>query len=451
MTEWIGMEYGQYVGTLETYKKMLEQVDLTLQDNDDKSGATQYAEIFDTTLGFPKDWSFVNPNTTPDSQKEKMTIVLVVIKGKHVKKYIDARKMRMPSGNEIGANKEWIPGGYLPTGKPEAVIDAIPKNDVQLYKIYEKGKFLSNQYDAFPYTRKPIQPVDPCKENKLPPSATFYISDCAQYIKGLDKKKRPEPQTYFSEEQYNAHLQQFVEKGAAYITRQHQMEHYNYDMCIVGWDECDCTNWVGRKTNQFISPESTYRSLLDQVFGGDGEAKYRDTFDKTLGFARHQSMVNKKDVEIIFIVLEKISIQTMISNKKLRMATGNEDGVNSEWIPGGYLPTGLPEAVVDAIPKDKIKIFKIFGKMKFIKPIQVYKQFCFAPEPQQPSPIEVIVHPRAPQNPLSVGRVGAAGVTGSQAAQAATASIPRRILKSSLNLFRKCIGFGCLQPKGMGR
>lgn len=31
--------------------------------------------------------------------------------------------LRIPSGNEAGANKNWIPGGYLPTGIPEAVID----------------------------------------------------------------------------------------------------------------------------------------------------------------------------------------------------------------------------------------------------------------------------------------------------------------------------------------
>lgn len=31
--------------------------------------------------------------------------------------------LRMPSGNEAGANEHWIPGGYLPTGIPEAVID----------------------------------------------------------------------------------------------------------------------------------------------------------------------------------------------------------------------------------------------------------------------------------------------------------------------------------------
>ncbi|MFI8631012.1 hypothetical protein ACIGEP_00270 [Microbacterium sp. NPDC077663] len=34
--------------------------------------------------------------------------------------------LRMPSGNEAGANEHWIPGGYLPTGIPEAVIDIPP-------------------------------------------------------------------------------------------------------------------------------------------------------------------------------------------------------------------------------------------------------------------------------------------------------------------------------------
>lgn len=36
-------------------------------------------------------------------------------------------RLRMPSGNEAGANALWIPGGFLPTGFKEAVIDRIPK------------------------------------------------------------------------------------------------------------------------------------------------------------------------------------------------------------------------------------------------------------------------------------------------------------------------------------
>jgi len=32
-------------------------------------------------------------------------------------------KLRIPSGNEGGANGQWIPGGYTSGGVPEAVLD----------------------------------------------------------------------------------------------------------------------------------------------------------------------------------------------------------------------------------------------------------------------------------------------------------------------------------------
>ncbi|MBL8472956.1 MAG: hypothetical protein KF778_11220 [Rhodocyclaceae bacterium] len=34
------------------------------------------------------------------------------------------QNLRMPSGNEVGANENWRPGGYTSGGTPEAVIDA---------------------------------------------------------------------------------------------------------------------------------------------------------------------------------------------------------------------------------------------------------------------------------------------------------------------------------------
>ncbi len=38
--------------------------------------------------------------------------------------------LRVPSGNEAGANDQWIPGGKLPDGASEAVIDGgnVPKS-----------------------------------------------------------------------------------------------------------------------------------------------------------------------------------------------------------------------------------------------------------------------------------------------------------------------------------
>ena len=35
------------------------------------------------------------------------------------------------------------------------------------------------------------------------------------------------------------------------------------------------------------------------------------------------------------------------------MATGNEDGANSLWLPGGKTPEGFSEAVIDAIPSSQ--------------------------------------------------------------------------------------------------
>lgn len=36
--------------------------------------------------------------------------------------------VRIPSGNEFGANEHWIPGGYTDGGTAEAIIDNIPNN-----------------------------------------------------------------------------------------------------------------------------------------------------------------------------------------------------------------------------------------------------------------------------------------------------------------------------------
>lgn len=36
---------------------------------------------------------------------------------------------RMPSGNEIGANEHFVPGGYTDGGAPECVTDQIPNDD----------------------------------------------------------------------------------------------------------------------------------------------------------------------------------------------------------------------------------------------------------------------------------------------------------------------------------
>ena len=44
--------------------------------------------------------------------------------------------VRMPTGNEPGANEFWIPGGYTSGGTPEVVIDQVPLDKIIVNPIF---------------------------------------------------------------------------------------------------------------------------------------------------------------------------------------------------------------------------------------------------------------------------------------------------------------------------
>ena len=48
---------------------------------------------------------------------------------------ISELNLRIPSGNETGANSLWLPGGYTSGGIPEAVSDIIPLEKTNVTKI----------------------------------------------------------------------------------------------------------------------------------------------------------------------------------------------------------------------------------------------------------------------------------------------------------------------------
>jgi hypothetical protein len=54
----------------------------------------------------------------------------------------DDYNLRMPSGNEAGANEYWLPGGHLPEGMPEAVIDGsnVPPEDLTIIELEDPGR-----------------------------------------------------------------------------------------------------------------------------------------------------------------------------------------------------------------------------------------------------------------------------------------------------------------------
>mgnify|MGYP002651150812 CR=1 FL=1 len=45
--------------------------------------------------------------------------------------------LRMPSGNELGANDQWVPGGFTSGGVPEATIDTGPGLQFQEIRLGE--------------------------------------------------------------------------------------------------------------------------------------------------------------------------------------------------------------------------------------------------------------------------------------------------------------------------
>lgn len=48
---------------------------------------------------------------------------------------VDDLHIRIPSGNEAGANAWWLPGGYTSGGVPEAVSDLIPKSRILVTRL----------------------------------------------------------------------------------------------------------------------------------------------------------------------------------------------------------------------------------------------------------------------------------------------------------------------------
>jgi hypothetical protein len=42
------------------------------------------------------------------------------------------------------------------------------------------------------------------------------------------------------------------------------------------------------------------------------------------------------------------------NQRNLRLATGKETGANPLWEPGGKTSGGMPEAVIDPVPKDEL-------------------------------------------------------------------------------------------------
>ena len=142
----------------------------------------------------------------------------------------------------------------------------------------------------------------------------------------IPKGKRPAPETYLKRRYIRRHLKNF-KAGASCIVSKELLERHHGDS-------------IGKADNsQFIMMKSEMDSVLMRSHGDLSRIEHE--LGIPAGAWKHR-------------VLVRIDIPKP-KKLKLRMPSGNEIGANVLWLPGGLLPTGYKEAVIDRIPKGKYK------------------------------------------------------------------------------------------------
>ncbi|WP_046362474.1 hypothetical protein [Mycolicibacterium obuense] len=151
-------------------------------------------------------------------------------------------------------------------------------------------------------------------------------------ILALEKGARPDPSEYLSREYIEEHLRKFADGATRF------MPESNFTR--FGISQVDGTS--------FVMTSHDADALL-QATGGDPRAIERSLGLPT-GFL--------DDNELVRIDVPRPD------HYNLRIPSGNEAGANSEWIPGGLLPDGLPEAVIDGrdVPPGDYHVSEIDGR-----------------------------------------------------------------------------------------
>jgi len=136
--------------------------------------------------------------------------------------------------------------------------------------------------------------------------------------------KRPDPKNYLTEVKIQQHLSQFRDEPTFFL--------------LKSIFDSRCKDRIGRPDGQFLLTKA------------DGDRIERYLSDPST-FAQGMGELGLKGDEWLGKQIMRVAVNTV---PNLRMASGNEEGANQYWIPGGYLPGGLPEAVCDRLPHENV-------------------------------------------------------------------------------------------------
>lgn len=136
-------------------------------------------------------------------------------------------------------------------------------------------------------------------------------------ILAIPKGSRPDPSEYLTPQFISKHLAQF-DKGASRLMSKGNLDKYG----------------IGQKDGtSFIAPRHEIDQLLARTKGNPR------ALEDALGLPKN---FFESGGELVRVDLPKPR------DMNLRIPSGNEAGANESWIPGGKLPEGTSEAVIDA-------------------------------------------------------------------------------------------------------
>lgn len=146
------------------------------------------------------------------------------------------------------------------------------------------------------------------------------------------KGERPEPSTYLSPDYIDHHLSRFTES----VTR--FMPESNLDKYGI----------AQRDGTSFVMPSSEADALINAAQGNPR------ALERALGLP--EGFLDSNNIKRIDILSP--------DDYNLRIPSGNEAGANDQWIPGGQLPDGTSEAVIDGgdVPLDGYTVSDILGE-----------------------------------------------------------------------------------------
>ena len=150
-------------------------------------------------------------------------------------------------------------------------------------------------------------------------------------IKPSETIKRPDPEQYLSSNYIKEHNALFDEGVAAFAKNDYWIQKEGY---------------FGRPDGAFVFPKDVAEAMVKEA---DGDPH---VLEKLLGLDKgslgnNPIMIEPKEVE------------------NLRIPSGNEGGAsgNVQWRPGGKTyPGGVPESVIDRVPKDKLNIKELWSE-----------------------------------------------------------------------------------------